>query len=256
MNCKESQRLLHAYLDAELDMAHSLAFEAHLQTCSHCMQTYKNYQRLHMALQGDALTYPAPSSLRKRVQLALPALNYAPRDTSRHLWPWLSTAAILLLLLSAFAFWALSQAHTSPPDESRLAQAVIASHERSLLENHLVDLASSDPNTLKAWFESKLGYSPPVIDLTIQGFSLIGGRLDFLNNQAVAAIVYKCGRHVINLYAWPASQSTDLQTVSLQGYYLTHWTRYGMNCWAVADLNENELQQFAHLINQHIETLV
>jgi anti-sigma factor RsiW len=95
-----------------------------------------------------------------------------------------------------------------------------------------------------------------VINLTLQGFSLVGGRLDFLNNRAVAAIVYKSGEHVINLFAWPASQSTDLHTFSLQGYYLTHWTRYGMDCWAVADLDEDQLQQFAHLINQHLETFL
>jgi anti-sigma factor RsiW len=136
-----------------------------------------------------------------------------------------------------------------------IAQALINSHEHSLLDHHLVDLSTPDPHVLHTWFENHLGYSPPVIDLTLQGFTLIGGRLDTLDNRVVATIVYKCGAHVINLYAWPATQYTGVNALSLRGYYLTHWTRDGMNCWAVADLDASELQQFAHLMNQRIEIL-
>ena len=256
MNCEETQRLLHAYIDAELDVVNSLAIEQHLQKCAACTRAYESDQALRTALKVNSLYFQAPASLRKRVQLAMPKIARAPHVARRTSWPWLSAAALLLLLLGGFAFWAFTQFRPNSADESRIAQAVVDSHERSLVDDHLVDTFSSDPTTLKTWFEGKLGYSPPVIDLTLQGFSLVGGRLDFLGNQAVAAIVYKCGNHVINLFAWPATQNTDIHLLSMQGYYLTHWTNYGMNCWAVTDLDENQLRQFAHLINQHLETLV
>jgi anti-sigma factor RsiW len=256
VSCEETQRLLHAYIDAELDVAHSLAVEEHLQACPTCARACESYWALRAALKESSLYFQAPTALQKRLHLALPRSERATRSARRASWTWLSAAALLLFLLGSFGFWGFTQLRSDASEDARMAQAVVDSHERSLVNTHLVDNLSSNPNTLKSWFESKIGFSPPVINLTLQGFSLVGGRLDFLNNRAVAAIVYKSGEHVINLFAWPASQSTDLHTFSLQGYYLTHWTRYGMDCWAVADLDEDQLQQFAHLINQHLETFL
>lgn len=256
MNCEETQRLLHAYIDAELDAAHSLAIEEHLQGCAACTRDYENNRRLRAALKEGSFYFQAPASLQKRVQLVLPKVERTPRPARLASWPWLSAAALLLLLLGGLGFWGFTQLHSNAATDNHMAQAVIDSHERSLVDNHLVDILSTDPNTLKVWFESKLGFSPPVINLTLHGYALVGGRLDFLNNQAVAAIVYKQGNHVINLFAWPATQNVNLRVISLQGYYITAWTKYGMNCWAVADLGEEQLQQFAHLIDQHFETFL
>ncbi len=256
MNCEETQRLLHAYIDAELDAMNSLAVEQHLQKCAACTRDYESYQALRTAMKGSSLYFQAPTSLQRRVRLSLPQNARASHPVRRLSWPWLSAAALLLLLLGGLGFWGITQLRSSSSVDNRMAQAVVDSHERSLVGDHLVDILSSDPNTLKAWFESKLGYSPPVADLKLQGFTLIGGRLDFLDGQTVAAIVYKCGNHVVNLFAWPATQDVEIHTLSMQGYYVTHWTKYGMDCWAVADLDEDQLQQFAHLIGQHFETLL
>lgn len=256
MNCEETQCLLYAYLDAELDAAHNLAIEQHLQNCAACTRDYENAQALRAVLHENSLYFQAPASLRKRVQLALPKIERAPHATRWTSWSWLSAAALLLLILGGLGFWIFFQLRPSSAYENGVAQAVVNSHERSLVDDHLVDILSSDPTILKAWFEGKLGYAPPVINLTLQGFSLVGGRLDFLDNQPVAAIIYKCGQHVINLFVWPTTQTTDIGILSMQGYYLTHWTHHGMNCWAVTDLGKDELQQFAHLINQHLATLV
>lgn len=256
MNCTEIQRLLHAYIDDELDMAHSLAVEQHLQKCATCAREYERYQTLRTAIKGGSLYFQTPASLQKRVQLALPRDEHTTRSVRLPAWSWLSAAALLLLLLGGLAFWGFTQLHSNASQDNQMAQAVVDSHERSLVDNHLVDILSSDPNTLKTWFEGKLGFSPPVINLTLQGYSLIGGRLDFLDTQAVAAIVYKQGQHVINLFAWPATQNIHLHVFSLQGYYVTSWTKYGMNCWAIADLGEDQLQQFARLIDQHFETFL
>lgn len=256
MNCKEIQRLLHAYIDDELDMAHSLAVEHHLRECATCARVYEHYQTLRAAIKGGSLYFQTPASLQQRVQSALPKDKHVARPARLPAWSWLSAAALLLLLLGGLAFWGFTQLHSNASQDNRMAQAVVDSHERSLVDHHLVDILSSDPNTLKTWFESKLGFSPPVINLTLQGYSLIGGRLDFLDAQAVAAIVYKQGQHVINLFAWPATQSVHIRVFSLQGYYVTSWTKYGMNCWAITDLGEDQVQQFARLIDQHFETFL
>jgi anti-sigma factor RsiW len=128
---------------------------------------------------------------------------------------------------------------------------LLASHVRSqMLPGHLVDFPSSNQHVVKPWFEGKLDFSPAVNDLTDQGFPLVGGRLDYLDNRQVAALVYKRRQHVINLFMWPATTSAEAapKMVVRQGYNLVHWTESGMSYWAVSDLNEADLQMFVGLV--------
>lgn len=252
MNCVETQRLLHAYIDAELETANSLEVEKHLQECHACAKDYHDYQTLRTALREGPLYFHAPELLQKRIISSVRRESRPPglaRLTSR---PWLSAAAVLFIAL--LGIWGLMRLWPTPAENNALAQAVLADHVRSLMVNHLVDVPSSNKHTVKPWFDGKLDFSPPVIDLTAQGFPLVGGRLDYLDNQTVAAIVYKRRSHIINLFVWPTTQNTARAptTTTLQGYQLLSWTQAGMHYWAVSDLELTELQQFVQLIQQQV----
>jgi len=150
-----------------------------------------------------------------------------------------SAAAVCLALLLSFTF-------TRPSAQPQLAQEIVSSHIRSLMANHEMDVASSDQHTVKPWFDGRLDFSPPVKDLAAQGFPLIGGRLDYLNNRAVAALVFHRAKHVINLFIWPTNEgdSEAAARPPINGYHLICWSQGGMTFWAVSDLNEKELMEF------------
>ena len=248
MNCPEAQRLLHAYLDGELDMQNSLEMEQHLRVCPGCAHDYANSLALRSAIRENSLYFSPP----KRLQKGLRRLT--GKQTTGLSRRWLSVAAALLLAF--FGIWGLTLWwSTSSSSQHLLTQEVLASHERSFMDKHLVDITSSDQQAVKSWFQGKLDFSPPVIDLTPQGFSVLGARLDYLDGRPVAAIVYKRGSHVINLFIWPSPQKGESEpsTTTLQGSYLVHWTAYGMNCWAVSDLNPTDMQQFAQLFKGQTE---
>ena len=248
MNCQETQALIQAYLDGELDLVKSLAIEEHLQGCLACSRDSQNHQAVRTALNVGSLSFRSPAPLKKRIQSAVRQANRSAAPTVRGWsWRWLGVAASLVLLV--FMTWSLARGSVTSSASDLLAQEVVASHVRSLMPNHLADVASSDQHTVKPWFDGKLDFAPTVTDFAGQGFPLIGGRLDYLDNRPVAALIYKRQQHVINVFIWPSpAAATSTTTEVRQGYQVFHWTQSDMAYWAVSDLNENELQEFVQLL--------
>ncbi len=241
MNCQDSKSQLQTYLDGELDLTRSLEMEKHLRECPACSQALNSLRLLAQSLRNDSLRFPPPASLEKRLRSALHREGGSRAQTLR--WRWLIPALTAAALLIVFAGYFL----TRTPADDLLSSEIVSSHVRSLMtSSHLIDVPSEDPHTVKPWFDGKLDFSPPVKDLTAQGFTLIGGRLDYIANRPVAALIYQRRKHVINVFVWPAPKGDAKSAAQVrQGYNLIHWTKSGMTYWAVSDLNLAELQQLA-----------
>lgn len=251
MNCAEAQDLVHLYLDQELDLVRVVDVDKHLQSCAACRALYDGQRALRATVRQDASYHHAPAELREHLRFSLrgqAAGPDRPHALRRRRWNTavaVAIAAAVVLSVSAALYLAL------PTPQDRLVDDVVSSHVRSLMANHLADVASSDQHTVKPWFNGKLAYSPPVDDLTARGFPLIGGRLDYVNYRPVAALVYRHRLHVINLFVWPGGNGHEQKprTFTRQGYNLLHWAQGGMEFWAVSDLNEAELKQFVDEIS-------
>jgi anti-sigma factor RsiW len=249
MNCNELKLLLDGYSDGELDLVEHGQVEMHVGDCSACRDIYQKNISLRNALAHESFYYRAPAHLRERVFASFePFENDGREKLSWWQWrPWLSwewaAAFSLLVIVIMLAMWSVRS-----PDDA-LANDLVASHVRSLMADHLTDVASTDQHTVKPWFDGRLDFAPPVIDFAPQGFVLVGGRLDYASNRPVAALVYKRRQHLINLFIYPEPSrfpASEGSTVK-QGYNLIHWNQSGMTYWAVSDLNLEELRQLAHL---------
>jgi anti-sigma factor RsiW len=246
--------MVQAYADGQLDVADALQVERHLKECANCAAAYRTQRALSATLKDPLLYYKAPDQLRERLAATLtpeqPAavISYAAPAARRPLlWRNLALAASAAFLVVITAAVATRFGQTAPQD--LVLRDVIQSHVRSLMVNHLADVVSTNQHTVKPWFNGKLDFAPPVIDLAAEGFPLAGGRIDVIEDRPVAALIYRRHAHYINLFIWPSGNapSADM-SASRRGYNVIHWNQSGMAYWAVSDLNHAELEQFANLL--------
>ncbi len=256
-DCTDYEVLLHALADGELDAGHVRDVEAHVKSCAACAERLKAIQALRTAMADASLRTAAPAQLRSRIEALLPAAEApravnASREGSIRRW-WrsfvggfsvgaaLSAAATAMLVIGLF---------TTSQDQ-QIADEVVSAHIRSLQAGHLMDVQTSDQHTVKPWFNGKVDVAPPVIDLTAQGFTLLGGRLDYIDGEPVASVIYQRRKHVINLFVAQrlgAARAT-IMAKTIQGYNVRHWTEQGLDFWAVSDLAGDELDEFVRKIS-------
>ena len=183
------------------------------------------------------LRYPAPPGLRTRVRAMLPAAGVAPR------WHTLFKGFAFGTALSATAAALFMIAVFRSDQDQFIVSDVVSAHLRSLQANHLTDVQSSDG--VEPWLGNRLGVAPPVPDLARQGFSLVGGRIDYVLGKPVAAIVYRRSNHLINLFiAQDAQAERSARVETMQGVNVDLWSEKGLNLCAVGDVSAEELEEF------------
>jgi anti-sigma factor RsiW len=240
MTCDEAEILLHALLDGELDAGHAREAEHHIAGCPRCAAQLRAFREMRSAMSEANPRYVAPPALRRRIEAALPQ----PRLTSRRS---LLQGFALGSAVSALAATGLVGIVMRGDDEQRIMSEVVSAHLRSLQAGHLTDVVSTDQHTVKPWFNGKLDVAPPVIDLTAQGFTLVGGRLDSIDARTLGAVVYRRRSHIINLFVAQSAgaEHRSARTETVQGFNIRRWSERGLNYWAVSDLAVDELAEFS-----------
>jgi len=253
MNCAEVELMLHALLDDELDAGHIREVEEHLATCPSCSEKLATFRAMRGAIAGAGLKEPAPAALRSRIEAVLPkptAQVITPRaflrPSRRSFFGGFAAGGVASAALAATVMLAVFRTD----QEQTVAGEIVSAHIRSMQAGHLVDVETSDRHTVKPWFNGKLDVAPPVIDLTAQGFTLLGGRLDYIDGEPVASIVYQRRKHVINLFVGEqlAAARANTKPQMIRGYNVLHWTQNGLDLWAVSDIAAPELDEFRQKI--------
>ena len=250
MTCEDARPLLDAHVDRELDLATDREVTRHVSECERCAREVESIRALKQAL-GESVRARAPQVLRRRIVDALGDSAVADRTRVTRAARWLprssaiaipaAIAAVLALLLMPRMF--------RVDQGDFLVREVVAAHVRSTQVDHLTDVASSDRHTVKPWFAGKIDFSPPVRDFQAETFKLVGGRVDYLDDRPVAALVYQHGPHLINVFVWPSEGSERIPSLLTRGgYNLDHFSHAGMNYWIVSDVGVDEMQKLAALL--------
>jgi anti-sigma factor RsiW len=249
MDCKTAALLLAPYLDGELDRATVVELEAHIDGCADCAAELSALDEIRQTLRKHAARYPAPASLRRRLEAA--AGSAKPQRMVQRTW-WMGVAASLLVAaaVSYTTVTLMMGAQFRPsPVEDLTVHDLIAGHLRALAAASPVDVVSTDRHTVKPWFDGRIASVPPVPDFATRGFALIGGRIDYVRDQRVAVVVYRHNGHLIDVYFLPpelrAGSAVPLQRL---GYTLLPVKWGERSAWVVSDMDEHELGKFQRLL--------
>jgi len=250
MKCDQVQHLLEEFFDDELSSHDRKAVTRHMDACTDCTSIYEHLVVLYKDI-SDSGRHKVPAKLRERVKSALEneAHVSTPVGVRSSWFKYAAPAVAAGLVLGWLSGPILSGMMFGRVD---ITQEIVAAHVRSLMADHLTDFDSSDMHAVKPWFNGKLDFSPPVYDFTNEGFSLIGGRLDYLDDRPVAALLYKRRLHVINLFIWPGSETRAIPLVSRQGYNILNWEDGDLTFWAISDLNKSDIEKLRDLLRRQV----
>jgi anti-sigma factor RsiW len=243
MKCEEARELLEAFHDGELTVETRSALAAHLKACEACRATLSQLGALSAAIKSvDA--FPVPESLQRNVEKHVSEAARERAVPVRRMQYGLLAASYIAVALAGglmtYGWLANRTAHNFKIDEA------VSAHVRSLMDNNLVQVASSDTHTVRPWFAGKIDFSPDVRDLAAVGFPLVGGRVDYVGAVRVAALVYTHNKHVITVFVAPAPSFGVIapNEARKNGYTIVEWRAGDLSYRAVSDLEAAELNAF------------
>jgi len=250
MACSEALRV-QAYFDGELDASAAADIERHVEGCGECAALLASLEAMSGAMRQPALYHRAGPKLASRITAAL------NRETGnkwslaglilrgRQFWVGAASGVMATALAASLAFLVLL-----PPASGQLVNDVMGAHLRSLMENHLIDVASSDQHTVKPWFAGHADVSPPTADFPKEDYRLVGGRVDYVDGHRAAVLVYRHGAHTINVFSWARSSESLPNVVTRNGYHEVFWRSGDLVFCAVSDTALDELLGLVRLLKE------
>lgn len=271
--CPQSEPLVHAYLDGELEGVDREAFELHLLDCPSCAQAAKAQARFKAALRGHLPRPAVPESLQQNL-----ARELAKRSPGESRWGWFQfpklTPAFAAVAVVGVLVVATKQKPTAP-----VIQQALRAHSVELP----MDVEGADCDQLANWFRGKLGFTvhPPRLDRVMQAAAATspamsttasaslntpsaappdetgcrGGRIINVKDNFGAYLAYKVGgRHRINVMVFEGEDESleaprlrrlggrDVYFGTAQGASTAAFRgRDGLNYVLTSDLDEDEL---------------
>jgi anti-sigma factor RsiW len=280
VRCAESLRV-QAYFDAEVDAVSAADIERHTEHCAECRALLQDLEQVRTVLRRDLGIVRTPPALRAKIMRALdeenaadapaaegpaaaeraPAMERAsvtgrtpavtrrervsPAWRMRPFWVGALGGVGGTAIAATFAFLLLLPRLSSP-----LLDELVSAHVRSLMPSHLIDVVSTDKHTVKPWFAGHADVSPAVADFEPQGYRLIGGRVDYLEHQRSAVVVYQHGAHVINVFSWAGRERALPADVTRSGYHFAFWQAGDLQYCAVSDTGWDELLGLVRLLKE------
>lgn len=243
MICESWKAQLDTYLDGELPSEEMRAFDAHVHSCPECAADALARLQMKHAVRTAGMRFTPSAEFRERMQKSIeqrqPRLNL-------HL-AWAAAAALALILL------VVGLGVTFKRQEQLRAQQIYTEvadlHVNALANSSPVDVVSSDRHTVKPWFQGKLPFTFDLPELGNSDFTLIGGRMTYLEHTPGAQLIYQVRKHRLSVFIFQDAPLRDLPAKSTRelSFNMETWTRGGLRYFVITDASAADASNLARL---------
>lgn len=244
MACDSWMEKLDAYIDGELPAAEARALNEHLKQCASCgAEGLRRVQQKRM-VQAAAFKFKPDTAFRARVQKQIAA----PSRSKRWNWfPALATVAVVLLVGTL-----IFTMQRGRKGEQQMLSELVDQHVATLASANPVDVISTDRHTVKPWFAGKIPFTFNLPELQNTPFTLVGGRVAYLNQSSGAELIFRVRAHQISVFIFQerATENTpDNDGVRTNlSFQMTTWRHNGLRYFVIGDAGVPDLEQLSKLI--------
>ncbi|HSS98132.1 MAG TPA: anti-sigma factor [Terriglobales bacterium] len=231
---------LDTYLDGELPSSEMSALDAHVRSCSDCAAEVLGRIQLKRAVQTAGKRFAPSADFRQRIQ----KMSAAKKPQRHWSWQMAATAAVFLVVLG------VSLVRVKHENYARQIYSEIADlHVSTLASASPVDVISTDRHTVKPWFEGKIPFSFNLPELQNSEFSLIGGRVTYLEQTPGAQLIYHIRKHQISVLIFPETSTlpSDSGVSRHSTFEMQTWTQSGLRFFVIGDAPAADVSKLADM---------
>ena len=236
---------LDAYLDGELTVDEEFQLHQHLRECAICAADALERLQMKRAVQAAGIRFTPDAAFRARIEQ-----NVRTKRSSAPGWRWAPALAVLVVAVLGVTLWTIHfRTHMR---ERQLVSELIDQHVETLASTNPVDVVSSDRHTVKPWFEGKVPFTFDLPELQGTPFELVGGRVSYINQISAAELLFRLRQHQLSVFIFPNSEANGEckdEQQSAHSFHVRNWSAAGLCYFAVGDVNADELNALARLMN-------
>ena len=218
-------------------------FDAHVHSCPSCSADALTRLQMKRAIQAAGRRYTPSTEFRKRMQQKL---SPKPQRSFR-LGLMLATAAAIVLVVGTSTSAYLGTGSGTQQVFSEIADL----HVATLASSSPVDVISTDRHTVKPWFQGKIPFAFNLPELQNTEFSLLGGRMTYLEQTPGAHLIYDVRKHHISVLVFQERSlpaRLDENPVSRkQPFNLETWSQGGLRYFVIGDTSSADIDSLAKL---------
>jgi anti-sigma factor RsiW len=246
MVCESWKAKLDTYLDGELPSEEMRDFDVHVHNCPSCSAVALTRVQTKRAIQVAGRRFTPSAEFRRKIQQRV-----APKPRWSLSPGWMFAAAAALVLIVG----AVTSNYVGTRSGSGQVFSEIADlHVATLASSSLVDVISTDRHTVKPWFQGKIPFAFDLPELQNSEFSLLGGRMTYLDQTPGAHLIYDVRKHHISVFVFqdrslslPAGLNGNSFTPKDVSFNMETWSKDGLRYFVIGDASAADIDRLAKL---------
>ena len=245
MACESWTTKLDAYVDGELPDGEMRTFDEHVHSCPVCSADALARLQRKRAVQMAGARFTPSAEFRRKIERQIAT---KPQRSFSVGWLALATAAMLLIagvLISNYLQMRSARNH--------LFSEVADLHVATLASSSPVDVVSTDRHTVKPWFQGRIPFAFNLPELQNTDFTLLGGRVTYLDQVPGAQLIYDIRKHHISVFIFPEaalrpSLGDKLMPSGASTFNLRTWSQDGLRYFVIGDANSADIDRLVKLL--------